>query len=86
LAVIAPKPGRQLRFYGIADAEQLAILSTVLDEYCADNAIDRRSNRRDKVALILVAAFKSGACSSKELRARLDASAYRNDGELRRTG
>ena len=75
-----------MRFYGIADREQLAILTTVFDEYCADNAIDRASNRRDEAALTLVAAFKSGACSVKELRARLDASSYRNDGELRRAG
>lgn len=75
-----------MRFYGIADPEQLAILTTALDEYCAHNAIDRTSNRRDEAALVLVAAFKSGACTVKELRARLDASAYRNEGDLRRAG
>lgn len=75
-----------MRFYGIAEPEQLDMLTQALDEYCADNGFGPGSKFRDDAALALVAAFESGARTVKELRARLDAAAYRNDGELRRTG
>lgn len=75
-----------MRFYGIAEPEQLDMLTTVLDEYCADNGFDPTSKHRDDAALALVAAFESGARTVKELRAWLESAAYRNDGELRRTG
>ncbi|MEQ1956057.1 hypothetical protein [Mesorhizobium sp. CN2-181] len=75
-----------MKFYGIADPEQLAMLTTTLDEYCLENGFDPSSSHREEAAFVLVAAFKSGASTVQELRARLDASAYRNEGELRRTG
>jgi hypothetical protein len=75
-----------MKFYGIADPEQLAMLTTTLDEYCSENGFYPGSSHREEAAFVLVEAFKSGACTVQELRARLDASAYRNEGELRRTG
>jgi hypothetical protein len=61
-----------MRFSGIADPEQLAILTTILNDICTAAGIAPQSDARDDIAALLLDLYQNGHCSSEQLRAALN--------------
>jgi membrane peptidoglycan carboxypeptidase len=57
--------------YGIADSEQLAMLTTVLDGYCREAGLEPKTRARDRAGRVLMALYCNGAATAQELAAAL---------------
>lgn len=66
---------------GTANPEQLALLTTVLEEYCADAGISLLDTGREDAARLLMDLFSRGVEEAAELKAAL---AARSQSELPR--
>ena len=62
-------------FSGIAQPEQLAILTTALDEYCRAEQIDVGTPAYEDAARLIMQLFNNGAFTPAEISAALDATA-----------
>jgi hypothetical protein len=74
---------RRMSFNGIADSEQLAMLTTVLDDYCQEAGLAPGTHARDRAGRVLMALYCNGSTTAQELPAALVASLA---GESRRYG
>ena len=63
-------------FTGIANPEQLAVLSRALDEYCHARGITDELGR-DNAASMVMSVFSSGSSTLEELKAALAATSDR---------
>ena len=61
-----------MRFSGIADPEQLAVLTTVLNDICTAARIAPQSDARDDIAALLLDLYQNGHSSADQLRAALN--------------
>ena len=61
-----------MRFSGIADPEQLAVLTTVLNDICTAAGIAPQSDARDDIAALLLDLYQNGYSSEDQLRAALN--------------
>ena len=66
-------------FNGIADSEQLTILTMALDDHCRANGIDPSSKEREDVGRLIMSLFGNGAHSAEELMAALEKTMTRNE-------
>jgi hypothetical protein len=57
---------------GIADAEQLATLTRILDDYCEQAGIEGSHPAREHLARRLIALFSGGIDSPDDIRMALD--------------
>lgn len=57
---------------GMADNEQLAKLTQILDDYCAQVGIEGSSPAREHLARRLIALFSDGIDSPDDIRMALD--------------
>lgn len=73
-------------FSGIADSEQLTILTAVLKDHCRANGIDPASPECADIGRVLMALFNNGARSVEELKAALAATSARNESRQFRVG
>lgn len=64
-------------FREITDAEQLALLTTVLDNYCQEKGIEATDPSRDELGRFLLTLFSAGTRNPKKLMASLDEIAER---------
>jgi hypothetical protein len=71
------KERAEMLLTGIADSEQLAILTAALSDYCRTNNIERGTPAQDQAALIVMALFNNGAGTAEELKAALESRAKR---------
>ena len=62
-------------FRGIADAEQLATLTRILDEYCEQAGMEGTHPAREHLARRLIALFSGGIDSPDDIKMALDRSA-----------
>jgi hypothetical protein len=60
-------------FTGIIDPEQLAVLTKVLDDHCAERRIDRSSPDGLEVGRLILSLYGTGAQTVEELKTALDA-------------
>ncbi len=56
---------------GIADPDQLAILTKAVDEHCREAGIDPTSEERDAIAGLVMTLFSNGKSTAAELRSAL---------------
>jgi len=61
-----------MRTSGIGNPEQLAILTTTLDDICLATGVAPDSNARDDIASLLLNLYESGHRSSDQFRAALN--------------
>jgi hypothetical protein len=61
-----------MTFRGIADAEQLATLTRILDDYCEQAGIEGSHPAREHLARRLIALFSGGIDSPDDIRMALD--------------
>jgi hypothetical protein len=61
-----------MTFRGIADAEQLATLTRILDDYCEQAGIEGSHPAREHLARRLIALFTGGIDSPDDIRMALD--------------
>ncbi|PAP95566.1 hypothetical protein CIT31_14365 [Mesorhizobium wenxiniae] len=59
-------------FRGIADAEQLATLTRILDDYCEQAGIEGSHPAREHLARRLIALFSGGIDSPDDIKMALD--------------
>jgi hypothetical protein len=59
---------------GIADAEQLATLTKLLDEYSTELGIVGDTAARDRLAVRIIDLFNNGVTKPEDIRRRLDSS------------
>jgi lysyl-tRNA synthetase class II len=62
---------------GIADSEQLTILTKALNDHCSAFGIADESER-EMIAMLVMSLFNNGATSAEELKARLHGVSDRN--------
>jgi hypothetical protein len=62
-----------MRFTGICDPEQLAVLSNALDDHCAKYGIEPFSPDHEDASYLVMSLFMQGAQAPEELKAALDA-------------
>jgi hypothetical protein len=65
-------------FTGIMDPEQLAVLTKVLDDHCAERGIERSSPDGLDAGHVILSLFGNGAQTVEELKAALDAALARD--------
>ena len=70
-------------FNGIADSEQLTILTKALNDHCVAFRITDESER-EMIAMLVMSLFNNGATSAEELKARLHGVSDRNQRYARR--
>ncbi|WP_245316240.1 hypothetical protein [Mesorhizobium wenxiniae] len=63
---------RAMPFRGIADAEQLATLTRILDDYCEQAGIEGSHPAREHLARRLIALFSGGIDSPDDIKMALD--------------
>lgn len=61
-----------MTFRGSADAEQLAALTRILDEYCEQAGVDGTHPAREHLARRLIALFSGGIDSPDDIKMALD--------------
>jgi len=61
-----------MRSSGIANSEQLAILTTVLNDICMTVGVEVESDARDDIAALLLALYQDGHRSSDQYRSALN--------------
>ena len=61
-----------MRSSGIANLEQLAILTTVLDDICLTAGVAPQSDARDDIAALLLDLYQDGNRSSDQFKAALN--------------
>lgn len=59
-------------FRNMADAEQLATLTRILDEYCEQVGIEGSHPARERLARRLIALFRDGIDSPDDIKMALD--------------
>ena len=59
---------------GIADAEQLAALTKLLDEYSREQGIAGDNAARDRLAVRIIDHFNNGVTRPEDIRRHLDSS------------
>jgi ABC-type amino acid transport system permease subunit len=64
-------------FNGIADSEQMAILTKALNDHCLAFGISDESER-EMIAVLVMSLFNNGAISAEELKAGLHGVSDRN--------
>lgn len=62
-----------MRFTGIYNPEQLAVLSNVMDEYCRDHFIERPGPGYEDASYLVLALWRDGARTVDDLKTALDA-------------
>lgn len=62
-----------MRFTGIYNPEQLAVLSKVMDEYCRDHFIERPGPGYEDASYLVLALWRDGARTVDDLKTALDA-------------
>jgi hypothetical protein len=67
-----------MSFRGVADSEQIAILTRVLDDYCREHGIEKGDPKREAFGCHIMAIFNSGLRRVDEIRATL--AGYRQAG------
>lgn len=72
-----------MTFRGIADAEQLATLTRILDEYCEQAGMAGSHPAREHLARRLIALFSGGIDSPDDIRMALDGVAKGFHADLR---
>lgn len=70
-------------FRDIADAEQLATLTRILDDYCEQTGIEGSHPAREHLARRLIALFQGGIDSPDDIKMALDGVAKGFQGDLR---
>ena len=70
-----------MTFRGIADAQQLATLTRILDEYCEQAGMEGTHPAREHLARQLIALFSGGIDSPDDIKMALDGIAkdFRSD-------
>jgi hypothetical protein len=58
-------------FTGIADPDQLAVLTMAVDEHCREIGIDPASDERAEIAHLVMTLFRNGASTPQEFRSAL---------------
>ena len=61
-----------MRSSGITNAEQLTILTTILNDICMTAGVEPQSDARGDIAAILLDLYQNGHRSSDQLRAALN--------------
>lgn len=61
-----------MRFSGIADPKQLAVLTALLNDICTAAGIEPHSDVREDIAGVLLDLYQNGHSSADELRAALN--------------
>ncbi|MFI0847340.1 hypothetical protein [Mesorhizobium sp. IMUNJ 23232] len=70
---LSPDQGRGVMpFRNIVDAEQLATLTTILDDYCEQAGIEGSHPARERLAIRLIALFTGGIDNPDDIRMALD--------------
>ncbi|MFH1797491.1 MAG: hypothetical protein ABIF45_23670 [Pseudomonadota bacterium] len=72
-----------MTFRGSADAEQLAALTRILDEYCDQAGMDGTHPAREHLARRLIALFSGGIDSPDDIKMALDTIAKGFQADLR---
>lgn len=72
-----------MTFRGSADAEQLAALTRILDEYCDQAGMDGTHPAREHLACRLIALFSGGIDSPDDIKMALDTIAKGFQADLR---
>ncbi len=72
-----------MTFRGSADAEQLAALTRILDEYCDQAGMDGTHPAREHLARRLIALFSGGIDSPDDIKMALDTIAKGFPADLR---
>lgn len=72
-----------MTFRGSADAEQLAALTRILDEYCEQAGVDGTHPGREHLARRLIALFSGGIDSPGDIKMALDTIAKGFPADLR---
>ncbi|MFI0849149.1 hypothetical protein [Mesorhizobium sp. IMUNJ 23232] len=70
---LSPNQGiSAMTFRGIADAEQLATLTRILDDYCELSGMEGTHPAREHLARRLIALFSGGIDSPDDIKMALD--------------
>ena len=60
-------------FTKVAEADDLRMLTSVLDEYCRERGIANHSDKRKSIGYLLMSFFHDGAHTPEDLKAALRA-------------